>query len=102
MPYSPNNITDLPKNVQEMDEKSRKQWCHIWNQTYEKYGDEEKAFKYANGVLKKEGEQPNQEEKEIIEEIVGKNLGLNVELKEFLGEIISEIGDDDLKRWLAE
>lgn len=97
MPYSPDNVEKLPKNVQAMDEKSRRQWCDIWNSVYAKHGDEGLAFREANGVLKKEGKSVNTENKEFdsleladeydpkdpasVAEFVGKQIGLDVEVK---------------------
>jgi len=61
MPYSGANDPDLPSNVKDMPTKDRKQWVEVFNSTYNaciKDGGstktcEGKAFRYANGVLKK-------------------------------------------------
>jgi hypothetical protein len=54
MPYSLDNRDNLPENVKKMADKKQRQWIHVWNSAYDKYGDESKAFKMANGVAGKE------------------------------------------------
>jgi len=52
MPY--NSIDELPENVRNtLDEHLQKIWMNIFNYIYNKSGDEEKAFKYAWGVVNK-------------------------------------------------
>lgn len=54
MPYSGADDKDLPENVKKLGKKLRKQWVEVFNSTMKDGGDESKAFKYANGVIKKQ------------------------------------------------
>ncbi len=112
MPYSPDDVAGLPSNVQKMDGKSRRQWCHIWNSAYQKHGSEEKAFAMANGVLKKEGEAPKPEKEsekgfslddgievsedydseniESLKQFISKELSLPVEIEESMDETVND------------
>lgn len=54
MPYSGADDKDLPENVKKLSKKQRKQWVEIFNSTIKDGGDESKAFRYANGVIKKQ------------------------------------------------
>lgn len=120
MPYSPDDIEKLPKNVQGMDDKSRRQWTHIWNSSFEKDGDEAKAFAEANGVLKKEGEQPkeekgfsieladppnyNPEDPESVKEFIAKQVGLPIEVKGIKEPVAQEeegIPEETFTAWLG-
>lgn len=49
MPYTAKN---LPARIKKKGAKTRRQWMHVWNNTYKKTGDEGKAFAAANGVVK--------------------------------------------------
>lgn len=53
MPYSGASDPGLPSYVKKMPMKKRKQWVSVWMSTYEESHDEAKAFKYANGVVKR-------------------------------------------------
>ena len=52
MPY---NLDDknLPDSIKKLSKKLRAVWVNIWNATFKKYKDESKAFKMANGAIKK-------------------------------------------------
>lgn len=52
MPYSGASDPDLPSYVKKLSEKKRSQWVEVFNNTVKDEG-EEKAFKYANGVVKR-------------------------------------------------
>ncbi len=51
MPYNSNN--ELPQYVKKYPEKVQRMWRHVWMSVYQKTGDETRAFKAANSVLKK-------------------------------------------------
>jgi hypothetical protein len=61
MPYTGADDPKLPSNVRKLPEKKRSQWVQVWNTTYkacQKEGGsdcEGKAFRTANGVIKKGG-----------------------------------------------
>jgi hypothetical protein len=52
MPYS--SIKDIPEYIKKYDEVIQRQWLHVFNSIYAKEnGDEARAFRAANSVLKK-------------------------------------------------
>ena len=52
MPY--NNNKELPNNVRIYGTKVQSQWRHVFNSVYKKTeGDEARAFRGANSILKK-------------------------------------------------
>ena len=52
MPYS--SIKDLPEHVKKYSKVVQRQWLYVFNSVYEQTGgDEGRAFKAANSVLKK-------------------------------------------------
>lgn len=53
MPYSGASDAKLPSNVKKLSPKKRRQWVHVWNNTYNKTRDESRAFASANAVVKK-------------------------------------------------
>lgn len=65
MPYSGKDDDSLPSNVKAMPDNVRAQWVKVFNSTYQSCVDnggdssecEGKAFRYANGVAKKQMEQ---------------------------------------------
>lgn len=73
--YSGADDPDLPDYIQELPEKKREQWVNIFNSAFsacrEKGGErdkcEEKAFRIANGVLKREREKEERAEKKAAE-----------------------------------
>lgn len=82
MPYDASDVAGLPKNVQEMSDHDRRQWCHIWNSAYERHGDEGLSFREANGVLKKQrGQKPTEEEAKGIADYISHDLGIEIEVK---------------------
>lgn len=45
-------ISELPDYVQsKLSESQQEQWLRVWNATYEKHGEESRAFAYAWGVV---------------------------------------------------
>lgn len=52
MPY--NNVSELPDGVKRRlkSDKQKRQWMHVFNSAHEKYGDEPRAFRIANGTVK--------------------------------------------------
>jgi 2'-5' RNA ligase len=52
MPYSGADDANLPKYIKSKSAKTRRQWVAVWNETYERTGDEGTAFSTANGVIK--------------------------------------------------
>jgi hypothetical protein len=53
MPYSGAGDPGLPDYVKKMPEAKRKQWVEVFMSAWSKYHDEGKAFRMANGVVKK-------------------------------------------------
>ena len=53
MPYSGADDSNLPEHVKKLPDKLRRQWVAVFNSALEQYGDEGKAHKIANGVVKK-------------------------------------------------
>ena len=52
MPYTINS-PNLPSNIKKMKKSLREAWVTAWNFAFKKFKDESRAFKYANGVIKK-------------------------------------------------
>ena len=50
MPYE--SIEELPEQVKVLPEHAQKIWLAAFNQAYEQYGDEERAFKIAWAAVK--------------------------------------------------
>ena len=50
MPYDPENP---PEKVKKLSPKKQKQWCEVWNETYQRTKDESQAFSTAWGVARK-------------------------------------------------
>lgn len=58
MPYNPDSpdpviVARIKKRWPCATDKDVRQWVHVWNSTYERYGDEARAFACAWGVLEK-------------------------------------------------
>lgn len=51
MPYASNN--DLPKHIKKYSKNLKDQWRSVFNSIIAKGGDEAKAFRVANGLLKR-------------------------------------------------
>ena len=51
MPYG--SVSDLPSHIKKYPSKVQRMWMHVWNSTYKKTNNEQRAFKAANSVLKK-------------------------------------------------
>lgn len=51
MPYG--SVASLPKHVKRYPSKIQRMWMHVFNSVYSKTNNEERAFKAANAVLKK-------------------------------------------------
>lgn len=50
MPY--NSVDEVPAYVKKKGNKKARQWMHVFNSAMDKYDDEERAFKMANGTVK--------------------------------------------------
>jgi len=51
MPYG--SIESLPMHVKKYPAKIKRMWMHVFNSVFKKTNSEERAFKAANSVLKK-------------------------------------------------
>ena len=115
MPYSGVNDKKLPSNIKKLPAKKRSQWVKVWNSTYKACNDEGgsdcegKAFRIANGVLKKIKEQSN--EMKNLSNIIFVELSALTDGKPFdgltFGKFIDlflrpvEIKKNDLEDYLA-
>ena len=52
MPYTADS-KNLPDYIKKLKKSLREAWANAWNSSFKKFKDESKAFKYANGVIKK-------------------------------------------------
>lgn len=66
MPYSGSDDKNLPDHIKKLPDGLRSQWVSVWNRTYKACKDqggedcEGRAFKIANGVIKKRQEAKNE------------------------------------------
>ena len=56
MPYDPKDRKTWPRRIRKLPAKKGRQWCAVWNSTYESTGDEGRAFAAANAVVFGTGE----------------------------------------------
>ena len=95
MPYDP---SDPPEKVRGLPEKKKRQWVHVFNSAYEKYGNDEKAHKLAWGVTggwrKDKGYDPEDPDRDILLEMeVEKRLDIEDQVMGLLGEEVTIKGD---------
>lgn len=53
MPYSGPEDRTLPDYIKKLKKSLREAWAKAWNYAFKRFKDESRAFKYANGVIKK-------------------------------------------------
>lgn len=46
-------LSELPKSIKGLPIDLQRVWKDVWNKSYNKYADENRAFKLANGIIKK-------------------------------------------------
>ncbi|KKN69210.1 hypothetical protein LCGC14_0443860 [marine sediment metagenome] len=51
MPFSGPGDPSLPTHVKRLSAKRRRQWVAVWNSTFDREGDEGRAFAAANSAV---------------------------------------------------